>query len=85
MVIKRKAHTPTAYITLGMVFFLISIIATQIADSRHLGALINEMVGDDSRMRIIQGFADGFALPMLFASIFFNLRGLILQKSQNST
>lgn len=81
MNIKRKFHTPQGYIAGGMIFFLIAILATQIADGRLVGALITNLIGDEALTRTIQGFADGFALPMLFASIFFSLRGYTLQRN----
>ena len=82
MEIKRKFHTPQGYITAGMIFFLVAICATQIADGRLLGAVLTGLIGNEALTGTIQGFADGFALPMFFASIFFSLRGYSLQRNQ---
>lgn len=82
MFLKQKIHTAEGSITAGLIFFLIAIVATQVADNRLLGGLITELIAEESLVHTIQGFADGFALPMLFASIFFNLHGFTIQRSQ---
>jgi Kef-type K+ transport system membrane component KefB len=82
MLLKRKVQEPKDYITAGMAFFLIGIFASMFADGRLIGAFFSNMIPDESLMNSMQGFADGFSLPMFFASIFFNLRGLMLQRSR---
>jgi hypothetical protein len=82
MILKRKIQQPKDYITAGMAFFLIGIFASMFADGRLIGAFFSSMISDESLLHTIQGFADGFSLPMFFASIFFNLRGLMLQRSR---
>jgi hypothetical protein len=82
MLLKRKIQDPNEYIMVGMAFFLIGIFASMLADGRLIGAFFIQLIPDEALINTVQGFADGFALPMLFASIFFNLRGLALRRSQ---
>lgn len=82
MILKRKIQNPQDYITAGMAFFLIGILASMVADGRLVGVLITSRIPNESLIETIQGFADGFSIPMICASIFFNLRGLALQRSR---
>lgn len=82
MILKRKKQRPEDYITAGMAFFLIGILASMFADGRLIGAFFSSLIPNESLLNIIQGFADGFSLPMFFASIFFNLRGLMMRRCQ---
>jgi hypothetical protein len=82
MLLKRKIQDPNDYLVAGMVFFLIGIFASMLADGRLIGALLIYLTPNESLIHTIQGFAHGFALPMFFASIFFSLRGLVLRRSR---
>lgn len=81
MVLKRRIHNPQGYIQAGMVFFLIGIFTSMVADGRLVGHFLIDLIPTASLANTIQGFADGFSLPMLMASIFFSLRGLAMQRS----
>jgi hypothetical protein len=79
MLLKRCNNKSQAYITTGGVFFLIGIFSSMVADGRILGVLLtNQFSG--SALDLLQGFADGFSIPMLMASIYFSLRGLKLRR-----
>jgi hypothetical protein len=82
MVLKRKINNPQGYIMAGMVFFLIGIFASMIADGRLIGAFFSSLILNGSLRDTIQGFAGGFSVPLLGASIFFNMRGLMMWRSQ---
>lgn len=82
MLLKRKIQDSKEYITAGMIFFLIGIFVSMLADGRLIGAFLIYLTPNESLIHTIQGFADGFALPMFFASIFFSLRGLVLRRSR---
>jgi hypothetical protein len=76
MVLKRKWHTPQGYITAGMAFFLIGIFASMVADGRLIGELFISLIPDETFAHTIQVFANGFSIPLLMASIYFQIRGL---------
>lgn len=79
MILKRYNNNPRAHITTGSVFFLVGIFSSMVADGRLLGTLLtNQFSG--SALDLLQGFADGFSIPILIASIYFSLRGLRLQR-----
>ena len=82
MLLKRKIQDPQEYILAGMVFFLIGVLASMLADGRLIGGLFIRMIHEESLKHTIQVFAGGFSLPMFFASIFFFLRGLALRRSR---
>lgn len=82
MMLKRKIQNSQDYITAGMAFLLIGIFASMVADGRLVGAFFASLVPSASLMDTIQGFADGFSIPMFCASIFLNLRGLAMQRSR---
>jgi hypothetical protein len=79
MLLKRCNNKSQAYITAGSVFFLIGIFSTMVADGRLLGALLTNRFSG-STLDLLQGFADGFSIPMLMASIYFSLRGVKLRR-----
>ena len=82
MVLKRKLSSPQKYIQVGMAFFLMGLFASQMADGRLIGAFFIKMLPGELSMDAIQGMAAGFSIPILCASIFFNLRGLTMLRSQ---
>lgn len=82
MVLKLKDYTPQEYIHIGMAFFLIGLSATMIGNGRLIGVLFANVIPDKSLLDAIQGFATGFSIPICCASIFFNLRGLSMLRSQ---
>lgn len=84
MFLKRKKHDVHSYVRTGMAFFLLGILASQVADARIIGAFIANWIANAALLNFIQGFAQGFSLPLLLASIYFNLRGLALWRSTNN-
>ncbi len=82
MILKRGNHSSQSYIQAGMVSFLLGIFASQVADARLIGAYLTSWIPNEALVSFIQGFADGFSLPMLVASIILSLRGLAMQRSQ---
>ena len=81
MVLKRKTYTPQEYIQIGMTFFLIGLCINRVADGRMIGAFFANLIPDLSITDTIQGVADGFSIPILGASIYFNVRGLTMLRS----
>jgi len=82
MALKKRITTPQEYIRAGMVFFLIGIFASMLADGRFIGAFIISLNPDKSLLASIQGAGAGFSLPIYCASIFFNLRGLTMIRTR---
>lgn len=82
MIPKRKIYTPQEYIQVGMAFFLIGAFTSMVADGRLIGAFFANLIPDKSLMDSIQGVAVGFSIPISCASIFFNVRGLVMLRSQ---
>jgi len=80
MVLKRKIYTPQEYIQVGMAFFLVGIFVNMLADGRFIGVLLASFIPDQSILDSIQGVADGFSIPIFCASIFFNVRGLVMYR-----
>jgi hypothetical protein len=80
MLLKRKIQNSLGYTRTGMVFFLIGICSSMIADGRLLGVLFTGLVSDEKTLQLLRVFADGFAIPMFFAAIFFLLRGVATQR-----
>jgi hypothetical protein len=80
MVLKRKTQNPQAYIQAGIAFFLVGIFASTVADGRLIGAFFTNLIPSQALSHTIQVFAGGFAIPMFFASIFFMVRGLTMQR-----
>jgi len=79
MMLKRYKENPQAHITAGSIFFLVGIFSSMVADGRLLELLLtNQFSG--SALDHLQGFANGFSIPMLMASIYFSLRGLKLRQ-----
>jgi hypothetical protein len=78
MVLKRKNFTPQEYIQIGMAFFLIGLILSRIVDARLISAFFASVIPDKSSMDTFHGIAAGFSIPILCASIYFNVRGLIM-------
>jgi len=79
MVLIRRTQNPQAYITAGLVFFLIAIFFSMLADGRLVGRVLADQLSGRV-LETLQGFSDGFSLPMFMASIYFQLRGLMLQR-----
>lgn len=82
MAFKRKKFTPQEMIQIGMMFFLLGIFINMIADGNLLGTFISKLVTNSTLLNSIQGFAAGLSIPILGASIYFNIRGLITFRSQ---
>ena len=82
MILKRKIYTPQEYIQIGMAFFLIGIFVSMVADGRLIGAFIANLIPDKSLLDSIQRIAAGFSIPIFCASIFFNVRGLVMYRSR---
>jgi hypothetical protein len=78
MAIKRRAYTPQEYIRIGMAFFLIGVFTNSVADSRLIGVYLVSLVPDQAIQAVIRGVANGCSIPILGASIYFNLHGLIM-------
>lgn len=78
MVNNKKSYTPQEFIRVGMAFFLVGLFASMIADGRLIASIFERFVRDEFILNIIRGCADGFSIPVLCVSIFFNLRGLYL-------
>jgi hypothetical protein len=84
MLQKQKLYTPQEYILIGMIFLLIGVAAISVADGRLLDAFLASLIPNRSIMDRIQGIAAGFSIPISCASIFFNVRGLVMLRSQCS-
>ena len=82
MAFKRKKFTPQEMIQVGMMFFLLGIFVNMIADGNLLGAFVPKLVTNSTLLNSIQGFAAGLSIPILGASIYFNIRGLIKFRSE---
>jgi hypothetical protein len=82
MILKRKIQSPREYIGVGMAFFLIAMLLNMVADGRLIGAFFTSMIHDKSLLDTIQSIAAGFSIPISCASIFFNVRGLIMLRSR---
>lgn len=82
MELKRRLRNPKGSLRAGMVFLLVALFASMIADGRLLGAYFAQLIQDKAMLHTIQVFAGGFALPMFFAAIFFNLRSISMRRSQ---
>jgi len=80
MVLKRKISDPQGYLLAGMVFFLIGIFATQVADGRLIGAFFTRLIPDGSLKDTIQGFAAGISIPFFIASGYFHIRNIIVNR-----
>jgi len=80
MHLKPNIKNSQGYIQVGMTFFLIGITASLIADGRLIGAFFTNIIHEGPFLSTLQGFADGLSLPMFGASIYFNLRGLTVQR-----
>jgi hypothetical protein len=81
MVLKQKKYTPQEYIQIGMAFFLVGMFVSQMADDRLVGAFVVNLLSDKFSAGALQGFADGLSIPILCASIYFNVRGLVMLRS----
>jgi hypothetical protein len=81
-VLKKKKYTPQEYIQMGMGFFLLGVFVSMIADGRLIGAFFAELIHNKSTLEIIKGVAAGLSVPLIGASIFFNLRGLWLYRCE---
>lgn len=82
MEFKRRLRNPQGSMQAGMVFLLVALFASMIADGRLVGAYLAGLIRDEAMLHTIQVFAGGFALPMFFATIFFNLRSISMRRSQ---
>jgi hypothetical protein len=82
MVLKRKIKDPQGYILAGMSFFMIGIFASMIGEGRLIMTFFSNLIPNESLLHTIQGIASGFSIPMLFASIYFNLRSLALRRTR---
>jgi hypothetical protein len=81
MAFKNKKFTPQEMIQVGMMFFLLGIFINMVADGRLMGAFVAKLITNSSVLNTIQGFAAGLSIPILGASIYFNIRGLIMSRS----
>jgi hypothetical protein len=82
MALKKKLSTPRDYIQVGMAFFLIGIMVSQVADGRLVGALLVNFLSRVVSIGPLQEFAAGLSIPLFCASIYFNVRGLYLVRSR---
>jgi hypothetical protein len=85
ILIKRKNKTPQALYVAGMAFLLAGLFANMIADGRLVGEFFLRWITDSGVRESLQGFANGLAIPMLCASIYLNIRYLILLRNQGSS
>lgn len=85
MALKRKIHNPQGYIAAGMVFFLIAMFVNMIGDVRLIGEFLSGLVSDETIWDHIRGFATGLSIPLCGASIYFNIRGLVLLRLCKTT
>ena len=82
MELKRKYLTPQEYIQVGMAFFLIGLIVSRVADVRLISAFSASLIPDQSSIDTIQGITAGSSILILCASIYFNVRGLVMLRSR---
>jgi hypothetical protein len=82
MAFKHKKYTPQEMIQIGMMFFLLGVLVNMIADGRMIGAFVTKLITNSSLLHSIQGFSAGFSIPILGASIYFNIRGLTMLRSR---
>ena len=82
MILKGRKYTPQDMIQIGMAFFLLGVFVNMVGDGRMIGALIGNLISDKSTLDTIQSVAAGFSIPIFCASIYFNLRGLIVIRSR---
>jgi hypothetical protein len=82
MVIKRKLLTPQEYISVGMAFFLIGLLMNLLADGRLITAFFANFISAPYTFNTIQGMSAGLSIPILCASIFFNIRGLCMLRNK---
>jgi hypothetical protein len=80
MAIKQKKYNPQEMIQIGMLFFLLGVFVNMIGDERMIGAFFVKLILDSSLLGSIQGFAAGLSIPIFGASIYFNVRGLIMHR-----
>jgi hypothetical protein len=78
MVRKKRTYTSQEYIQIGMAFFLIGAFTNSVADGRLIGVYLVSLIPDQAMQALIQELATGCSIPILCASIFFNLRGLTM-------
>lgn len=83
MVLKLKNLTPQEYIQVGIAFFLLGMALSTLADGRLFGVFFTNLNPDGTIMHTVQEFARGFSLPISMASIYFNVRGLVLMRQDN--
>jgi len=83
MDLKRRISTPQKYIQVGMAFFMVGIVAYMVGDGRLIGAWLASFVHDQSVLATIRGIAIGFSIAVSCASIFFNVRGLVMMRSKS--
>ena len=82
MIKGRKKYTPQEFIQIGMTLFLIGVCMSMIANGRLIEIFFAGLITDQSTMDAIQGIATGISIPISCVSIFFNVRGLVLLRSQ---
>jgi len=82
MALKQRINTPQEYLQAGMALFIIAIFVNLIGDGRIGAAFFASLIPDQSLLATIQGIATGFSIPVSCASIFFNVRGLMMMRSK---
>jgi hypothetical protein len=83
MILKRHSDDPQAYIAVGMGFFLAAMFTSMISDGRLLEAFLTGLLSGRI-LELVQGFCAGLSIPLSMASIYFNLRGLVLYRARRS-
>jgi hypothetical protein len=76
MFLKGRSQDHRVTMTLGLLCLLIGILSSSIAEAGFPAAALRDLFGSESLVNAFQGFADGFAVPMLGISIYLNVKGL---------
>ncbi len=82
MALKPRINTPQEHILVGMAFFLVGLFAHMVGDGRIIGAFCASLNHDQSALAPIQSIAGGILIPVSCASIYFNVRGLVMLRSK---
>lgn len=82
MALKRIINTPQEHLQVGMALFFIAIFVNLIGDERIIAAFFASLIPDQSLLATIRGIATGISIPVSCASIFFNVRGLMMMRSK---
>jgi len=81
MLLKRRPLDGKTAMTWGQVFFLIGILSSRMSEGGFLADALRNLLASESLFNTFQGFAAGFSVPLLGASIYLNLKGFQLLRS----